>query len=47
MDSFLTTHHHKGEDKFKEVHAQTDGFRQCQYAKERGMGNRAYDLTRI
>ncbi len=46
-DSLLTTHHHKGEDKFKGVHAQTDGFRQCQYAEEVGMGNRAYDLIKI
>ncbi|MDO9327068.1 MAG: DUF362 domain-containing protein, partial [Methanoregula sp.] len=46
-DSLLLTHHHKGEDKFKGVHGQTDGFRQCQYAEEIGMGNRAYDLIRI
>ncbi len=47
LDSLLTTHHHKGEDKFKGVHAQTDGFQQCRYAEEIGMGNRAYDLIRI
>jgi uncharacterized protein len=46
-DSLLTAHHHKGEDKFKGVHPQTDGFRQCRYAEEIGMGNRAYDLIRI
>ena len=46
-DSLLTTHHHKGEDKFIGVHAQTDGYRQVRYAEEIGMGNRAYDLIRI
>ncbi len=38
-DSLLTTHHHKGEDKFKGVHAQTDGYRQVLYAEEIGMGS--------
>ena len=46
-DSLLTAHHHTGEDKFKGVHPQTDGFRQIRYAEEIGMGNRAYDLIRI
>ena len=47
QDTLLTAHHHKGEDKFKGVHAQTDGFLQCRYAEEIGMGNRAYDLIKI
>ena len=46
-DSLLTSHHHQGGDKFKGVHAQTDGYRQLKYAEEIGMGNRAYDLIRI
>ncbi|MFA6226138.1 MAG: DUF362 domain-containing protein [Methanoregula sp.] len=46
-DSLLTAHHHIGEDKFKGVHAQTDGFRQIRYAEEIGMGNRAYDMIKI
>ena len=37
-DSLLTAHHHKGGDKFKGVHAQTDGYRQVQYAEEIGLG---------
>ena len=47
QDTLLTAHHHKGEDKFKGVHAQTDGFKQIRYAEEISMGNRAYDLIRI
>ena len=46
-ESLLTAHHHKGEDKFKGVHAQTDGFRQVRYAEEIGMGNSTYDLIAI
>jgi len=46
-DSDLTAHHHAGGDKFKGVHAQTDGCRQLGYAEEIGMGTRAYDLIRI
>jgi len=46
-DSLLTTHHHKGKDKFKGVHAQTDGYRQLKYAEEIGMGSTAYDLITI
>jgi uncharacterized Fe-S center protein len=47
IESLLTAHHHTGEDKFKGVHPQTDGFRQVRYAEEIGMGNRAYDLITI
>jgi uncharacterized Fe-S center protein len=47
MDSLLTAHHHKCGDKFKGVHAQTDGYRQVQYAEEIGMGSTDYDLVRI
>jgi uncharacterized Fe-S center protein len=46
-DSLLTAHHHKGGDKFKSVHAQTDGYRQVRYAEEIGMGNHSYDLIKI
>lgn len=46
-DSLLTGHYHKGGDKFKGVHAQTDGFRQVQYAEEIGMGSSRYDLIKI
>lgn len=46
-DSLLTTHHHKGGDKFKGVHAQTDGYRQVRYAEEIGMGNHSYELIKI
>ena len=46
-DSLLTAHHHKGGDKFKGVHAQTDGERQLRYAEEIGMGSRSYQIVRI
>lgn len=46
-DSLLTAHHHKGGDKFKGVHAQTDGETQLRYAEEIGMGSRSYELIRI
>jgi uncharacterized Fe-S center protein len=46
-DSLLTAHHQKGGDKFKGVHAQTDGYRQVRYADEIGMGSRKYDLIKI
>jgi hypothetical protein len=46
-DSLLTAHHHKGGDKFKGVHAQTDGYRQVQYAEEIGLGSIDYNLVRI
>jgi len=46
-DSLLASHHHPGGDKFKGVHAQTDGYQQVQYAEEIGMGTRSYELIRI
>lgn len=46
-DSLLTAHHQKGGDKFKGVHAQTDGYRQVRYAEEIGMGSRSYKLIKI
>ena len=46
-DSLLTAHHHKGGDKFKGVHAQTDGYRQVKYAEEIGMGSGSYELIKI
>lgn len=46
-DSLLTAHHHKGGDKFRGVHAQTDGYRQVQYAEEIGLGKSSYELIKI
>jgi uncharacterized protein len=46
-DSLLTAHHQKGGDKFRGVHAQTDGYRQVKYAGEIGMGSSEYDLIAI
>jgi uncharacterized Fe-S center protein len=46
-DSLLTAHHRKGLDKFKGVHAQTNGYRQVRYAEEIGMGRSTYDLIAI
>jgi uncharacterized protein len=46
-DSDLTSHHHVGGDKFKGVHANTDGYRQIRYAEEIGMGHLNYDLIKI
>jgi len=46
-DSLLSAHHHRGGDKFKGVHAQTDGYRQVRYAEEIGMGSRSYKLIKI
>jgi uncharacterized Fe-S center protein len=43
-DSLLEAHHQKGADKFRGVHAQTDGERQLEYAEEIGMGTRNYHL---
>ena len=47
MDSLLTSHHCKGGDKFRGVHAETDGYRQVRYAEEIGMGSSRYDLIKI
>jgi uncharacterized protein len=47
VNSGLETHHHAGEDKFKGVHAQTDGYRQVRYAREIGMGSEEYELITI
>jgi hypothetical protein len=46
-NSLLTAHHRKGLDKFKGVHAQTDGYRQVRYAEEIGMGSSTYNLIAI
>jgi uncharacterized protein len=46
-DSLLTTHHHRGEDKFSGVHANTDGFRQIRYAEEIGLGQSQYELISL
>jgi len=45
--SFLSTHHHPGEDKFKGMRPNTDGPRQLKYAEELGMGSREYDLVML
>jgi uncharacterized Fe-S center protein len=47
FDSLLATHHRKGEDKFRGVHAQTDGKRQLEYAEEIGLGSRSYSFIQI
>lgn len=46
-DSLLSSHHHPGGDKFRGVHAQTDGYRQIRYAEQIGMGSSTYDLIKI
>jgi uncharacterized Fe-S center protein len=46
-NTLLTAHHHKGGDKFKGVHAQTDGYRQVEYAEKIGLGSGKYDLITI
>lgn len=46
-DSRLKTHHHKGEDKFTGMRANTDSYLQVRYAEQLGMGNSNYDLIRI
>jgi uncharacterized Fe-S center protein len=46
-DSLLTDNHRKGGDKFRGVHAQTDGERQLEYAEKIGMGSRSYSLIKI
>jgi len=46
-DTRLNAHHHRGEDKFTGMRANTDGFAQIRYAEELGMGNPKYELIRI
>lgn len=46
-DSDLPSHHEAGGDKFRGVHANTDGYRQIRYAEEIGLGSSTYDLKRI
>ncbi|WP_292424631.1 DUF362 domain-containing protein [Methanoregula sp.] len=46
-ESFLSTHHPPGEDKFSGMRPNTDGKRQLQYAEELGMGSRNYKLVRL
>ncbi len=46
-DSLLVTHHQKGGDKFRGVHAQTDSERQLEYAEKIGMGSRNYILINL
>ena len=44
-ESFLSTHRHKGEDKFSGMRPNTDGKRQSRYAEELGMGSREYSWS--
>ena len=46
-DSLLVTNHRKGGDKFRGVHAQTNGERQLEYAEKIGMGSRNYILINV
>ncbi len=46
-DTRLNAHHHRGEDKFTGMRANTDGYAQIRYAEELGMGNPKYELIRI
>ncbi|MCK9581083.1 MAG: DUF362 domain-containing protein [Methanoregula sp.] len=46
-DSLLCANHNKGGDKFRGVHAQTDGHHQVRYAEEIGLGSSAYEIIRI
>jgi uncharacterized protein len=46
-ESFLTVHHHPGEDKFSGMRPNTDGPRQLRYAEELGMGTRDYELVQL
>ncbi|MEN6396228.1 MAG: DUF362 domain-containing protein, partial [Methanoregula sp.] len=46
-ESFLSAHHHPGEDKFSGLRPNTDGPRQLRYAEELGMGTRDYELIRL
>jgi uncharacterized Fe-S center protein len=46
-DTRLLAHHHRGEDKFTGIRANTDGYAQVRYAEALGMGNSRYELIRI
>jgi uncharacterized protein len=46
-DTLLTEHHHKGGDKFRGVHGQTDGIRQVRYAEEIGLGTSSLEIIKI
>jgi len=46
-DTRLNAHHHRGEDKFTGMRANTNGYAQIRYAEELGMGNPKYELIRI
>jgi uncharacterized Fe-S center protein len=46
-NSDLTCHHHPGQDKFRGVHGQTDGYIQIRYAEEIGLGSASYDLVPV
>ncbi len=45
--SRLTAHLRRGEDKFKGLRENTDGYLQVRYAEELGMGSSTYELIRI
>jgi hypothetical protein len=46
-NTFLSAHHHPGEDKFTGLRPNTDGPRQLNYAQELGMGSREYELVKL
>ena len=46
-DSLLHTHHKKGQDKFRGIWDETDGYRQIRYAEKMGMGSSRYELIAI
>ena len=46
-DSFLKRNFRSGEDKFRGMRENTDGYRQIRYAEEIGLGSSAYRLIEI
>jgi uncharacterized Fe-S center protein len=46
-DSLLQAHFKPGEDKFRGIRPQTDGYLQIRYAEEIGLGSAAYELVRL
>ncbi|WAC04414.1 MAG: DUF362 domain-containing protein [Methanoregula sp.] len=46
-DSLLHAHHKKGQDKFRGIWEETDGYRQIRYAETMGMGSSRYELITL
>ena len=40
-------HHHKGEDKFRIVHPDTNWEAGVEYGEKIGLGNRSYELIKV